>query len=237
MANKKRQRTKNVPNKKPKYTSKYRTSKIPYRIRHTEPLPDIDLNNIDQYDKEQLKQVILLNRDKYGKPTKRGRPTNYKPEYDYMAYVLLKTHGITIVQLADAFGVTESGIRGWMDAYPNFKKSIEKGRDEFDNEKVKKTLRARALGYEYEEKTVKYKRTPVKDKNGKVIRWEMRPVERTVYKKAMPPDVGAIAWWQKNRDSARWKDRKAVEISGPDGQPMEHNVHVYIPENGREKDK
>ena len=198
-----------------------RISKIPYRTRHTKPL--LNINNIDEYDNEQLKALIHLNRDKNGNPTHMGRPTNYKPEYDHMVYTLIKIHGLTIDQLADALGTTTPGIRGWMDSYPNFKDAINKGRDEFDGHEIKNSLKNRAVGYDYTERSTKYNNVPdqIAD-DGKVLTWKKVIIEQTIQDKHMAPSVGAIAWWQKNRDPEEWRDRKAVEISGPGGGPVEN---------------
>jgi|GEM_PF-1421103 len=201
---------------------RYRTTKIPYRTRTTKPLPDID--KIDEYNEHEVLAVTLLNRDKEGKPTHRGRPTDYQQKYDHLAYTLVKVHGLTIEQLAEVLRTNVPCIKRWRDTYPNFNMSIKKGRDEFDGHEIKKSLKARATGMKITEKSKKYKRTPIYEGKGdkqKIVDWEMKLVEETVNNKVLAPDVGAIAWWQKNRDPGEWRDRKAVEISGPDGGPVE----------------
>jgi len=220
-------RKRTLRNGLPINSNKQRTSKIPYHTRHTKPLPNI--NNIDEYDKEQLKALILLNRDKNGNPTHMGRPTDYKPEYDYMAYTLLKIHGINIEQLAEALGTTESGIRRWMDTYPNFKKDIIKGRDEFDEGALRNTLKSRAMGYDYKEKSTKYNNVPdqIAD-DGKVLSWKKVIVEQTIHDKHMAPSVGALAWYQKNKFPENWKDRKALELSGPDQGPVQSVIKTIM---------
>jgi len=197
-------------------------SKIPYRTRTTKPLPDI--SKMDEYDIKQITEIRLLNRDKNGKPTHRGRPTDYDPKYDHIAYILVKVHGLTIDDLADTLRITVPCIKRWRDTYPNFNSAIKKGRIEFDGKRICKSLKARANGYAITEKSRKYKRTPIYEGKGdkqKIVDWEMKLVEETVNNKVLAPDVGAIAWWQKNRDPGEWRDRKAVEISGPDGGPVE----------------
>ena len=188
---------------------------------------------MDEYDIQQITEIRLLNRDKQGKPTNMGRPTDYNPKYDHIAYILVKVHGLTNEDLAETLGITVPCVTRWRDTYPNFNCAIKNGRREFDGKRICKSLKARANGYEITEKSKKYKRTPVLDKNGKVNHYKMELIEVAVNNKVLPPDVGAIAWWQKNRDSENWKDRKAVEISGPDGGPVESNVQIYMPDNGR----
>ena len=41
-----------------------------------------------------------------------------------------------------------------------------------------------------------------------------------------------IIWWTKNRMG--WKDKIDHEITGKDGNPIEHAVKIYIPHNGRD---
>ena len=195
------------------------TTKIPYKTRKTKPLPDI--SKMDEYDIQQITEIRLLNRDKQGKPTNMGRPTDYNPKYDHIAYILVKVHGLTNEDLAETLGITVPCVTRWRDTYPNFNCAIKNGRREFDGKRICKSLKARANGYEITEKSKKYKRTPVLDKNGKVNHYKMELIEVAVNNKVLPPDVGAIAWWQKNQIPEEWRDRKAVEISGPGGGPVE----------------
>ena len=204
------------------------TTKIPYKTRKTKPLPDI--SKMDEYDIQQVTEIRLLNRDKQGRPTNMGRKTKYDPKYDHIAYILVKVHGLTTGDLAETLGITVSCLTRWRDTYPNFNCSIKNGRVEFDGKRICKSLKARANGYAITEKSKKYKRTPVyktmKGKKGEkditeIVGYDMTLVEETESNKVLPPDVGAIAWWQKNQIPEEWRDRKAVEISGPDGGPVE----------------
>jgi hypothetical protein len=46
-------------------------------------------------------------------------------------------------------------------------------------------------------------------------------IENVLYKKAEAGDFPSIRMWLHNRSKKRWKNRKAVEVSGPNGRPIE----------------
>jgi len=214
-------------------SSSYPTNN-PYRKRKTKPLPNI--GEIDHYDKKQVKAITLLNRDKQGNPTRMGRPTSYKPEYDNIVKILCKVHGLTNDELAQAFNTTTACLKRWRDTYPNFDSALKEGKAAFDGSLIEKSLKAKATGYRYTETSKKFKRVKERDAEGNPTgEYIVVLDEETISEKALPPDVGAIAFWLKNRDPDNWHDRKAVEVTGKDGGPVEHNVHIYMPDNGREE--
>lgn len=132
-----------------------------------------------------------------------GRPTDYKPEYDAIAYSMALL-GTTDAQLAVAFGVTEQTINNWKLAHPNFFESLKRGKDEADA-KVAKSLYERALGYSHpSEKIVT---VSLGDGNGSAV-------ERVPITEHYPPDTTAAIFWLKNRQKLNWRDKHEVEHSG-----------------------
>ena len=93
-----------------------------------------------------------------------------------------------------------------MDKYSEIGKAIKKGKAPVDFE-VENALLKRALGYDYEEVI-----TEVYGDGKKHV----KKVKRHV-----PPDVGAAAFWLKNRKSAMWRDK-------PVDQQKDEAVKVII---------
>lgn len=85
---------------------------------------------------------------------------------------------------------------------------------------VENCLYKRAIGYEYTEETTEYYL------NGKKLRDgddKAKPdkVHKKKIKKFMPPDVTAQIFWLKNREPDRWRDKKRMELTGVDEEPIE----------------
>lgn len=112
--------------------------------------------------------------------------------------------GLAMADIAHNIGISRQRLYKWMEQYPDIKKAIKKGQKPVDI-KVENALLKRALGYEYEETITEI--TTVGDKQQKHVR---------KFKKHMPPDVGAICFWLKNRRKDNWKDRPLPEGSKED---------------------
>jgi len=126
---------------------------------------------------------------------KGGRPKLYKEEYIEQVYKLCKL-GSTDKDIADFFNVTETTINNWKDSEPKFFESLKRGKDAFDTIKVEGALKHRAIGYEHNE-------TKVFCQDGQIITHEVV--------KHYPPDTGAAAFWLKNRDPERWRDKQEID--------------------------
>ena len=152
---------------------------------------------------------------------KGGRPSKYKPEYAEIAKAVCAELGATDENLAKVFKVSVWSIDKWKQRFPAFLQSIKQGKDEFDTEKVEASLLKRALGYEVIEthKTL--------DETGETITKEVI--------KNVISDT-AILFWLKNRHPARWRDIKALELTGRDGEQLESAV-IILPDNGRSKNE
>lgn len=129
---------------------------------------------------------------------RRGRPTQYKPEYAEQAAKLCKLGAIDR-QLADFFNVSEVTINAWKKEHPIFLKSIEKAKLDA-NAEVEKSLFKRACGY--------------KVKETKFASYEGKITDSVEYEKELPPDTAAAFIWLKNRDPKRWRDRQEVKHEG-----------------------
>lgn len=138
-------------------------------------------------------------------PESTGRPPVYDAvRYPHIAETLCREYGMTCEQLAPIFGVKRKTVEQWSWLYPEFKAALKAGRDQFDGAKVENALLKRALGYEYEEKSVET--VSVKAKH-KIDGYEIRipAVKTTITTKALPADVRAIMFWLTNRQQDRWK--------------------------------
>lgn len=103
--------------------------------------------------------------------------------------------GLTMEQIAHNIGIRRETLFDWINKYPNISNALKKGREVVDAE-VENALLKRALGYSYEE-------TMVEDgPNGHKER---------VTKKFIPPDVGAIVFFLKNRRPDKWRDKPVDE--------------------------
>ena len=133
----------------------------------------------------------------------RGRPTKYREELAEQArkYCLL---GATNEQLAELLEVATSTVDKWLAEKPEFSGAVKAGRAVADA-RVAQCLFGRATGYDCPE--------------DKVFLHEGQPVIVPTVKH-YPPDTTAAIFWLKNRRRADWKDYKAVEVSGANGEQL-----------------
>lgn len=131
-----------------------------------------------------------------------ARPSAFKPEYVAQAKKLA-THGLTDIEMADVFGVSDRTLYRWKSDYPDFAKAMKLGKKGPDD-RVAASLFQRAVGYEHEvEKIFQH--------NGTVVR--AKTMEH------IPASVTAAIFWLKNR--AGWQDVSRKELTGPAGAPIE----------------
>jgi hypothetical protein len=142
-----------------------------------------------------------------------GRRSLYKDTYPEIAAGLCREKGYTLKQIAAHFKIGQTTLVDWMANHKDFKKALRDGRDDFDTNVVENKLLARALGYEYTEKTEE------------MVNGVLKVTKRVT--KTMAPDVGAICFWLKNRRPDRWKEYKAIELSGPGESPLQIILKSY----------
>lgn len=104
--------------------------------------------------------------------------------------------GLTDEQISRNIGIAIRTFYEWQERYPQFRQAIKKGKAPVDLQ-VENALLKRALGYEYEETITEIEQI----EEGK----QKTHVRRI--KKQMPPDVGAIVFWLKNRRPNKWRDK------------------------------
>lgn len=133
------------------------------------------------------------------KVNKGGRPTAYREEYNERVtrYALL---GLSDLEMAGLFGVSEQTFNAWKNKYPAFLEALLEGKEEADA-KVARALYNRATGYEYNDVHVSVYQGDVTE----------TPVTRHV-----SPDTGAAALWLKNRRSSKWRDRQEIALDMSD---------------------
>lgn len=151
-----------------------------------------------------------------------GRPSDFRDEYIDQARRLCKL-GATDIELADFFGVAASTIHRWRISIPDFCSSIKVGKAEADD-RVERSLFARANGYEHDE-------VDIRVVNGDVV--------QTPIRKFYPPDTAAAIFWLKNRRRADWREKVDHELTGPDGGALQvaSTVTFVRPPPRREDDE
>lgn len=126
-----------------------------------------------------------------------ARPTKYKPEYVNQAAKLCML-GATDIEIADFFEVNVATLYRWKNEHPEFCESLKVSK-EIADDRVERSLFARANGYEHEEVDIR-----VIDKE--IVKTEIR--------KFYPPDTTAAIFWLKNRRPALWRDKTDIEHTG-----------------------
>lgn len=126
-----------------------------------------------------------------------GRPPKFKPEFVEQSQKLCKL-GATDIEIADFFAVDVRTLYRWKGDYPEFCQALKSGKAEAD-ERVERSLFARATGYEHED-------TDIRVIEGKIV--------QTTIRKQYPPDTTAGIFWLKNRRPAEWRDKQEIEHGG-----------------------
>ena len=129
-----------------------------------------------------------------------GRPTAYKDHYPDKAYEFCAEFGMTDKKLARLFDVSVATIYVWKKEYPEFLESIKKGKDDYDSVNIEKSLRRRANGFRFSEKTKE------------LVDGEM--TETKIVGKFVPPDPTSMIFWLKNRHPERWRDKHDFKVEG-----------------------
>jgi hypothetical protein len=158
---------------------------------------------------------------------KAGQPTKYKKAYAKIAEKACANNGFDDESLADLFSICDKTLNNWKNKHPEFLQSIKRGKDTYDTNNVETSLLKRAEGYSYIEKHTE----AIIDSDGKIS--ELKKVKNIT--KEIPPETTAGIFWLKNRHPGRWRDIKAIELTGKDGGPIEQKVTIYLPENKRDK--
>lgn len=132
-----------------------------------------------------------------------GRPTDYDPKFIEQAKKLTIL-GATDQEIADFFEVNVRTIYRWKVSFPEFSQALNIGKAEAD-ERVKRSLFQRAIGYEQEEVKIF------------MPAGATEPVYAP-FRAKIAPDTTACIFWLKNRDKANWRDR--IDHANDPDNPM-----------------
>ena len=127
----------------------------------------------------------------------RGRPSKYKPEYVEQAQKLCAL-GATDIEIADFFEVEVRTLYRWKNQHDDFCQALKVAKEVAD-QRVERSLFARANGYEHDEVDIR------------VIQNE---IVQTPIRKFYPPDTTAAIFWLKNRNPGQWRDKVEMEHKG-----------------------
>lgn len=126
-----------------------------------------------------------------------ARPSKFQEEFIPQAEKLCKL-GATDMELADFFEVDVRTLYRWKAENEAFCQALKAGKDVAD-ERVERSLYARANGYEHNE-------VDIRVVGGEIV--------QTPIRKYYPPDTTACIFWLKNRRAAEWRDKVEQEHSG-----------------------
>lgn len=117
-------------------------------------------------------------------------------------------NGLTYAEMAKSMGVSEKTLYSWLNTHGEILQAIKKGRA-MSCQAVENALFRRATGYDYEDTDVteeyKGEMRDGKPTNGQITRREVK------HARHVPPDVGAVIFYLKNRMPDRYSDRRVVE--------------------------
>lgn len=119
-------------------------------------------------------------------------------------------NGLNDIQIAEKLGVSLATYYNYQIKYVEFLEAIKRGKKPVDTE-VENSLLKRALGYDYEEKSTEVEI----GKDGKPT-----PTKIKTTKKHIPGDVGAMAFWLKNRKSSDWRDKRELGLTDKEGEDL-----------------
>jgi hypothetical protein len=141
-----------------------------------------------------------------------ARPTKYKPEYCEQAEKLCRL-GATDIEIADFFDVEVRTLYRWKGEHEEFCQALKAGK-EISDERVERSLFARANGYEHDEVDIR-----VVDK----------AIIQTPIRKYYPPDTTAAIFWLKNRRPDLWREKVDHTLANPDGSALNLTVQFVKP--------
>ncbi len=128
--------------------------------------------------------------------------------------------GLFMKEIALKMGISRSTLYEWKEKSSDISDALKKGKEkgfELANEKVENALLQRALGYDYEERTEEYEYIVGDKKTGAIIR---ALTKEKVTTKHVVADVGAQAFWLKNRSPENWKEKQEVQVTGEVNNPL-----------------
>lgn len=139
-----------------------------------------------------------------------GRRTLYNPDIFPLLAEKYARRGLNDKEIAKSLGIAKTAYYEYQIKYSEFAEAIKRGKVPVDVV-AENSLYKRVTGYTYEERTTEVK---VDDKG------VTKPSTIRTVTKHVPPDVGAIAFWLKNRNPEEWSDKQKVDLSIKAEQPL-----------------
>lgn len=143
-----------------------------------------------------------------------GRECAYTGEPHDNLVRSMRMCGCTRDQVSAVLCIKKTTLDQWLAKFPSLLMAWHEGGDIADG-MVASRLFQRAIGYDFEAEKI------FCNKDGDVT--------RVTYTEHVPPDIGAATVWLTNRQHRLWKNRRANEISGPDGEPMQLPQITILP--------
>lgn len=125
--------------------------------------------------------------------------------------------GLTDEQIAHNCGITAKTLYEWKKKFSKFCEALKNGKEVADIQ-VENALYKRAVGYQYQEKTVE------ESENGTKVKFVTKEIA---------PDVTAQIFWLKNRRPESWRDRPAEK---PDNTGSGGLVMLPTVDDGQQDD-
>lgn len=178
-----------------------------------------------------------------GKNDTGTKAVKYDERLPEMVRKMCEVAGATNDDLAKILGVDVSTIKRWMEEYPEFKAAIKTGRDEYDSGRIKVALRDRALGYNWEERTVE--QTEIKaeklvkdattgeyvvarDSQGKKVTVMVPATKTKVTNKHVPAEPVCMFFWLTNRQKKDWAHMARTIVQGDPANPVSYKLDVDL---------
>ena len=149
-----------------------------------------------------------------------GRPTDYKEDYNRMAFIACSEGGFTDKKLALLFKCNPDTIYEWKKRHTGFSESVQEGRDEFDSNKVEAALLKICKGIRYTEKTSEARPIILVDAEGHREELGTELMVTKTVKKFIVPNDRAIRFWLRNRNRKRWPETKDIKLGNDENKPL-----------------
>jgi len=122
--------------------------------------------------------------------------SKYTQDYDEQAYKLALL-GLIDDEIAEYFEISKRTLIRWRERYPSFREATAKGK-QFSDANVAEKLYKSAIGENY---ILKEKAVVANDK-----------VHIVEVREQLPPNVGAMTFWLKNRQKDKWRSRVQLDV-------------------------
>ena len=133
-------------------------------------------------------------------------------------FSLIEEDSYTVAEICANVGISRRCFYYWLEEFAEFALGIQRARATFTEIKLvecERSLTKLINGYEYEES----KTVMVNDAEGKpTIK------EKTIMRKKVAPNLGAIIHFQTNKDPENWKNKQSTELTGRDGRDLFEGV-------------